>query len=422
MTDPASQPADLINKLLSIMEGLYQLKDLDALLDQVLLQARHLTGADAGSIYTLENQVLRFSYIHNDSLFSPESSKKYLYFNHTLPIDDQSLAGYVALTGKSLIIDDAYQLPPALPFSFNKSFDEQSGYRTRTILAVPLRTSRRKVVGVLQLINALDEQGAVVPFTEKDRLILDYFANNAGAAIERARLTREIILRMVKMAELRDPEETGRHVNRVGAYSAEIYHCWARHHGLSPEELKDTKDLLHIAAMLHDVGKIAISDLILKKPAGLDPEEFNLMKFHTILGARLFQDSQSELDVMAADIALNHHEKWDGHGYPGKITDILDPQVTLGPGKRGEEIPLVARIVALADVYDALGSRRSYKEPLPEARILELIEEESGKHFDPQVVQAFLEVHDILLAIKGKYQEDPTLYSMVFPAKPLSAN
>ena len=125
---------------------------------------------------------------------------------------------------------------------------------------------------------------------------------------------------------------------------------------------------------------------------------------------------------MAADIALNHHEKWDGHGYPGKITDILDPQVTLGPGKRGEEIPLSARIVALADVYDALGSRRSYKEPLPEARILELIEEESGKHFDPEVVQAFLEAHDILLAIKGKYQEDPTLYSMVFPAKPLSAD
>ena len=149
------------------MEGLYHLKDLDTLLDQVLLQARRLTNADAGSIYTIENRLLRFSYIHNDSLFSPESSSKYLYSNHTLPIDDQSLAGYVALTGEPLIIDDAYQLPPALPFTFNKSFDEQSGYRTQTIIAVPLRTSRRKIVGVLQLINALGEGGEVVPFTDK---------------------------------------------------------------------------------------------------------------------------------------------------------------------------------------------------------------------------------------------------------------
>jgi len=146
------------------------------------------------------------------------------------------------------------------------------------------------------------------------------------------------------------------------------------------------------------------------------------MKFHTILGARLFQDSQSELDVMAAEIALNHHERWDGRGYPGHIADIFEPQVTMGPGKRGEEIPLPARIVALADVYDALGSRRTYKEPFPEARILELIEEESGKQFDPEVVQAFLEAHDILLALKGKYHGDPTYCLLVSPAKPLSAN
>ncbi|MCX5892242.1 MAG: HD domain-containing protein, partial [Deltaproteobacteria bacterium] len=356
---------------------------------------------------------LRFSYIHNDSLFSPESSSKYLFSNHTLPIDDQSLAGYVALTGEPLIIDDAYQLPPALPFTFNRSFDEQSGYRTQTIIALPLRTSRRKIVGVLQLINALGEGGAVVPFSEKDQVILNYFADNAGAAIERARLTREVILRMIKMAEMRDPEETGPHVNRVGAYAAEIYHRWARNRGLLPEEIRLTKDLLRIAAMLHDVGKIAISDLILKKPAGLDPEEFNIMKFHTILGARLFQNAETEMDVMSAEIALNHHEKWDGRGYPGRIADIYDPQVHLGSGKRGEEIPLMARIVALADVYDALGSKRSYKEPLPEARTLEIIQEESGKQFDPEVVEAFLEVHDTIVAIKEKYQEDPSCCSWV---------
>jgi len=412
MTDQARQPFDLVHRLLEIMEELHHLKDLDALLDQVLLQARRLTNAEAGSIYTIENQVLQFSYIHNDHLFSPASSSKYLYSNHTLPVDEHSLAGYVALTGEGLIIDDAYHLPANLPFTFNKSFDQHSGYRTKTIIAMPLRTSGRKIVGVLQLINAMDEEGRTIPFNEKDRLILNYFADNAGAAIERARLTREIILRMIRMAELRDPEETGPHVNRVGSYAAEIYHRWTHNQGLPVEEVRITKDQLRIAAMLHDVGKVAISDLILKKPAGLDNEEFTIMKFHTILGARLFQNNDSELDAMSAEIALNHHERWDGGGYPGQIPDIFHPEVSLGPGKRGEEIPLAARIVALADVYDALGSKRSYKEPLPEERILKIIQEESGKQFDPEVVQAFLEIHDTILAIKEKYRDDQTFCTL----------
>ena len=191
------------------MEELYQVKDLDALLDQVLLQARRLTNADAGSIYIIDNRVLNFSYIHNDTLFGAADSNKYTYSGHTLPIDDKSLVGYAALTGEALRVDDVYHLPPDLPFSFNKAFDESSGYRTGSILAVPLRSSREKMVGVLELINALGEGRQAVPFTNSDRLILNYFADKAGGTIERARLTREIILRMIRMCELRDPEETG---------------------------------------------------------------------------------------------------------------------------------------------------------------------------------------------------------------------
>ena len=408
MLDKLSGHEDLVSRLLAVMEELYQLKDLDALLDQVLLQARRLTNADAGSIYIIENQVLNFSYIHNDTLFGAADSNKYTYSGHTLPIDGKSLAGYVALTGEALMLDDVYHLPPDLPFSFNKAFDESSGYRTRSILVLPLKTSGQKIVGVLSIINALGEDGEVGPFTEKDRLILNYFADKAGTAIERARLTREIILRMIRMCELRDPEETGPHTNRVGAYAAEIYRRWARNQGLPQKEIRLNQDLLRIAAMLHDLGKIAISDLILKKPAGLDNEEFNTMKFHTIYGARLFENASSDLDEMAAEIALNHHEKWDGGGYPGHIEDIFSDRVSLGRGKQGEEIPLCARIVALADVYDALGSKRSYKEPLPEDQILEYIEAQSGKHFDPEVVRAFLQIHDVIVAIRTKYQEDPS--------------
>jgi len=399
---------DTSSKLLNIMEELYHIKDLDALLDTVLLQARRLINADAGSIYLIENNVLNFSYLHNDTLFSTTRSK-YLYTSHTLELNNKSIAGYVACTGKAIIIDDVYDIPWNLPFTFNHYFDDISGYRTTSLLAVPLKTSRDKTVGVLEIINALSGDGPIIPFTDRDQLVLNHFANNAAAAVERALLTREVILRMIKMCELRDPQETGAHANRVGAYSAEIYHQWALDHGIPQAEIKKTRDLIRIAAMLHDLGKIAISDAILKKPGGLERDEFTIMQYHTIYGARLFANAGSDLDVISEKIALNHHERWDGSGYPGKVGDISQDHVTLGPGIKGEEIPLTARIVALADVYDALISKRTYKEPYPEDEALNLIREQSGRQFDPEVVAAFFSIHDVITAIKEKYQEDPSL-------------
>ena len=400
--------ADTCSKLLNIMEELYHIKDLDALLDMVLLQARRLTNADAGSIYLVENKVLNFSFIHNDTLFSSTRSR-YIYTSHALKIDNKSIAGYVACTGKAIIIDDVYDIPWNLPFTFNHFFDDVSGYRTKSLLAVPLKTSRDKIVGVLEIINALDHHREIISFTDRDQLILNHFANNAAAAVDRALLTREVILRMIKMCELRDPQETGAHANRVAAYSAEIYHQWALNQGIPEAEIKKTRDLIRIAAMLHDLGKIAISDLILKKPGGLEHDEFTIMQYHTIYGARLFENPNSDLDVISADIALNHHERWDGGGYPGKIDDPGKDQVQLGPGKKGEEIPLVARIVALADVYDALVSKRVYKESFTEDAALEFIREQVGRQFDPEVVAAFFSVYDVIVAIKEKYQEDPSL-------------
>jgi len=399
---------DTSSKLLNIMEELYHIKDLDALLDTVLLQARRLINADAGSIYLIENNVLNFSYLHNDTLFSTTRSK-YLYTSHTLELNNKSISGYVACTGKAIIIDDVYDIPWNMPFTFNHYFDDISGYRTTSLLAVPLKTSRDKTVGVLEIINGVSGDGAIIPFTDRDQLVLNHFANNAAAAVERALLTREVILRMIKMCELRDPQETGAHANRVGAYSAEIYHQWALDHGIPEAEIKKTRDLIRIAAMLHDLGKIAISDAILKKPGGLDRDEFTIMQYHTIYGARLFANAGSDLDVISEEIALNHHERWEGGGYPGKVGDISQDHVTLGPGKKGEEIPLTARIVALADVYDALISKRTYKEPYPEDEALNLIREQSGRQFDPEVVAAFFSIHDVITAIKEKYREDPSL-------------
>lgn len=393
--------SDPLAQVLEVMEMFSEIQDLDALLDRILLEARRLTNADAGSIFLAENDLLRFSYVHNNTLFNSPNNK-YIYANNTIAINNDSLCGYVANTAETLLIDDVYLLPPSLPFHFNRSFDNLSGYRTKSILAIPLTTSQKKVVGVLEIINALDQAKNTISFTPRDQLVLNYFANHAAVAIERALMTRELILRMVKMCELRDPSETGAHANRVAAYTAEIYQKWASDRGVNQDEIKKNKDHLRIGAMLHDLGKVAISDTILKKPAKLTPEEFGVMKHHTILGARFFENSFSPLDKISAEIALNHHEKWDGSGYPGKI-DPADSGSRMGPGKKGDEIPLFGRILALADVYDALISKRVYKDAMAEERVLEIIQGEAGKHFDPEVVETFFSIYEVIGAIRDKF-------------------
>jgi HD-GYP domain-containing protein (c-di-GMP phosphodiesterase class II) len=218
---------------------------------------------------------------------------------------------------------------------------------------------------------------------------------------------------MISMAKLRDPKETAAHVNRVAAYSVEIFEEWAKMKQLPTKDVEGQKDILRMAAMLHDVGKVAISDLILKKPARLTMDEFDVIKSHTYLGARLFGNIQSDFDEMATEVALTHHEKWEGTGYPGHIDPLTEKPLPGFEGadghprpKKGEEIPLVGRIVALADVYDALCSRRSYKEPWSEERILEEIDKLNGKHFDPEVTEAFFKCLDVLKSISRRYPDE----------------
>lgn len=395
---------DYVARILSTIEELNRLKDVDAILDKTLAAARALADAEAGSIFLVEDGRLAFRYVHNDILFADGGVSPAMYKNFTLPIDETSIVGYAAKTGTPLAIDDAYTLDESLPYRFNKSFDTSTGFRTRSILTLPLKTFDGKLVGVMQIINARDLSGTPGPFTPEQRTYIPLFAQNAAVAIERGRMTRELILRMMRMAELRDPTETATHVQRVGAYSAEIYHRWALDRGLAREEIRRFKDLLRIAAMLHDVGKVGVSDTIIKKPARLSDDEFMVMKRHTIFGARLFADCHSDLDEMCRDIALRHHEQWSGGGYPGRVEDLSSDHIPGRPMK-GEEIPLAARITALADVYDALVSPRSYKEPWPEERVLDFIREKSGQHFDPCVVEAFFKVHEVLLAIRERFAE-----------------
>lgn len=407
ITHSCADPVAQVTHILEVASRLNHYKDLDMLLDRLLAEARGLANADAGTIYLVENNRLVFSYVHNDTLFT-RANNKHVYANVSLPMDERSIVGYAACTATPLAIDDAYSLPEGYPFSFNPGFDQKTGYHTRSILALPLMAQQGNVIGVMQIINAKDQEGRVAPFDREAQAYLPLLANSAAIAIERGIMTRELILRMMRMAELRDPTETGAHVQRVGAYVAEIYQRWATTRGLDNQEIKHTRDLLRLAAMLHDVGKVGVSDTILKKQGGLTAEEFATMQCHTLYGAELFANSTSELDALSRDVALNHHEKWDGTGYPGQPDDAFDA-ISSGAckskrPKSGEDIPLAARITALADVFDALCSKRSYKEEWSDERVLDLIRDQSGKHFDPEVVAAFLDILDVIVAIRDKFK------------------
>ncbi|MBF0111265.1 MAG: HD domain-containing protein [Desulfamplus sp.] len=383
---------DRLTELLKINDELNHIKDIDSLLDAILYETRRLTNADAGSIFLIENRMLNFSYVQNDTLKKRDPlNNKQIYSNFAIPINETSIAGYVALKGNTLKIDDVEYIDDNVPYSFNRSFDKISGYNTKSMMTIPLVTTRGHVIGVMQIINAKDNAGSPIAFQSSDERYLNFFAGSATSAIEKAKMTREMILRMIKMAELRDPKETGSHVNRVASYSIELFQKWAEKRNFTHKEIKNYRDILRIAAMLHDVGKVAISDIILKKPARLNEDEFKIMKTHAYQGAKLFKGNVSDLDALSYDIAYTHHERWDGKGYPRRL--------------KGEDIPIAGRIVALADVYDALISARVYKPAWEESDVITILEKESGNHFDPEIVEIFLSIYDVIKAIRMKFPD-----------------
>jgi HD-GYP domain-containing protein (c-di-GMP phosphodiesterase class II) len=405
--------------IIRLDKELNQIQDFDVLLERILLEARKVVRADAGSIYVIkideENgknvEKLSIKYSQNDTLQKKlPPGQKMIYSIFSVPINEKSISGYCALTKKSINIPDMYNIPEEAPYSFNSSFDMISGYKTTSSLTFPLVTAEEKLMGVIQVINAKDKDGGTICFTEDDEILITHFAANATMALQRASLTRSMILRLIRMSELRDPKETGTHVNRVSGYALDIYDRWAYHHSIPQMDQDKFRDILKVGSMLHDVGKVAISDTILKKPARFTPEEYNIMQHHTVYGANLFDDVQSPVDILARDIALTHHENWDGTGYPGWV----DP-LTLTPtkiddggkpmGRKGEEIPLGGRIVALADVFDALCSKRVYKEPWSEEQVLTEMRQLAGTKFDPELVEIFFEILPSIKQTQSMYPE-----------------
>jgi len=408
-----------LKSIIEVDAELIQIQDLDLLLERILLEARKVLHADAGTIYVKETveekgekiDKLTMKYSQNDTLQKElPPGQKLIYSVFSVPINDKSISGYCALTQQLVSVSDVYNLPSGVPYSFGKSYDQISGYKTTSMLTVPLKTAEGRLLGLIQIINAKDKNGDTIPFSPNDEFLITHFAVNATMALQKALIIRTMILRMIKMAELRDPKETGAHVNRVAGYAVEIYDRWASHHNIEEEEKDRFKDDMKIASMLHDAGKVAISDVILKKPARFTPEEYLIMQNHTVYGAALFEDYQSQLDILSREIAFTHHENWDGTGYPGWVDPntgavLKTAQDGKALGKKGEEIPLAGRIVSIADVFDALCSRRVYKEPWTEENVLMEIRNLSGSKFDPELVEVFFEILPSIKQIQNLYPE-----------------
>jgi len=232
-------------------------------------------------------------------------------------------------------------------------------------------------------------------------------------AEQNLRIQKESVEGFARITEARDAS-SGLHIQRMKEYAKAI----AQHMSTLPK----FRDLvtqqyvqdIHIAAPLHDIGKVGTKDEILKKRGKLTGEEFELMKMHTIVGGDLMSELEEKLPgttffTRGREIAYHHHQRWDGTGYPNILTfgNSVAYFVEQGVGRalRGDEIPLSARIVALADVYDALRSRRVYKEPFSHESAIQLIREERGKHFDPDVVDAFETIEPEILQIASQFKD-----------------
>jgi HD-GYP domain-containing protein (c-di-GMP phosphodiesterase class II) len=404
--------------IIQLDSELNQIQDLDLLLERILYEARKVVKADAGSIYVtvpVEGEIgtekLSIKYSQNETLQKElPHGQKMLYSIFTLPINEKSISGYCALNQTLINVPDMYNIPKEAPYSFHVEFDILTGYKTVSSLTIPLISTYKNLMGVIQVINSKNSSGDIVPFSSDDEILLTHFATNATMALQRAYITRAMILKIIKISELRDPKETGTHVNRVADYTIDIYDRWAYHKKIAASEKEKFRDILRISAMLHDVGKVAISDTILQKPARFTPDEFRIMQKHTIYGASLFNDIIMPVDSLSRDIALTHHENWDGTGYPGWINPVTGETEKKDKngnplGKKEEEIPLGGRIVAIADVYDALCSKRVYKDQWAEDDVLKELRSLSGIKFDPELIECFFEILPSIQNIRKNYPE-----------------
>jgi HD-GYP domain-containing protein (c-di-GMP phosphodiesterase class II) len=274
----------------------------------------------------------------------------------------EGIAGWVAQHGKPLIVN-----APGKDRRFFKGVDERTEFKTRNIICVPVKV-KKKIIGVLEAINKKGKRG----FDKEDLSLLTSLADQVAIALDNSRLYQELEEMFFQTAdsladaiEQRDPY-TGGHTQRVTLYSQAI----AKYLQLKPLERK----WLKITSVLHDIGKIGIEDHILKKPTRLSPKEFDLIKHHSDIGAKIIGHIRQLKEIVPG--VKYHHEQINGKGYPD--------------GLRGKDIPILAKIVAVADTYDAMTTDRPYRKAMEKEAAIEELKRCSGTQLDKEVVEAFI--------------------------------
>ena len=359
-----NETKDPLIALVNIGQAVAAEKDIDTLIKTIAEETKTAMNADRCTVFLYDKE------------------KNELYSKVATGLDtkelripaDKGIAGHVVQTGETINIKDAYN-----DKRFNPDVDKKTGYRTKTILCMPIKNFNQEIIGVFQVINKFDEY-----FTPDDEDLLVAIASSAGISLENARLferqrkmleEQKVVLdsfieTLATSIDARDKITAG-HSSRVKMFASLI----AKEFGMEKNDLY----ILEKAAALHDIGKIGIRDSVLQKEGKLTPEEYKHIQEHVEITHHILEKIHMSKDFQQiTEIACSHHEKYDGTGYYRHL--------------KGEEIPFGGRILAVSDVFDAITSKRHYRDKMPIEKVIDIIKNGAGTHFDPLVVDKFLAI------------------------------
>ncbi len=356
---------DPLIALVKIGQAVAAEKSIDLLIKTIAEETKIALNADRCTIFLYDKET--------DELYSKVATGLDDEKELRIPAN-KGLAAHVVKTGETINIKDAYS-----DSRFNPNVDKKTGYRTKTILCMPIKNFNQEIIGVFQVLNKFDEV-----FTMDDEDLLIAIASSAGISLENAQLFEKqnkmiqeqkvifdsFIETLASSIDARDKITSG-HSTRVKMYSTLI----AKEFGME----KDDIYILEKAAALHDIGKIGIRDSVLQKEGKLTPEEYKHIQEHVEITHKILEKIHMSDDFKEiAEIACSHHEKFDGSGYYRKL--------------KGIDIPFGGRILAVSDVFDAITSKRHYRDKMPIQNVIDIILKGSGSHFDPLVVEKFMEI------------------------------
>ena len=356
---------ELLSKLIGIASSLTSELDFDRLFPLIVGNVTEVMNAERTSLYVVD-------WDRNEIWTKVSEGVKQI----RLPIG-YGISGQVAKTGEMFNITDAWELP-----YFDRSFDIKNNFRTKSVLCIPIKSHQGRIIGVLQVINKKGKE----LFDEEDEVFLRGLTSQVGIALENSILVDEVLASFTSsvstlsaVVDARHPYTAG-HSERVKEYSLLI----AREMKLSKDELEPLK----YAAILHDIGKIGIRDDVLMKNGPYTPQDWEVMKTHPMKTKAILDKFRFPRHLNSVpEIAYLHHEKLNGEGYPN--------------GLRGDQIPIESKIIAVADTFDAVTSKRDYPkydafgqvlsyDPMPLFKVIDLLKNQAGRHFDPLVVDTFI--------------------------------